>query len=468
MTLWIHWWNAIILLRPAFSRTRTFMWFVTSVAGLSVRSDHLGVTSIVRALSLDAKYYDNLLDNCHSTGISLHRLSILWTRTVFYLFGERIKRVNGRPVIIADGKKKGKEGKKMPARKSLHQESESNTKPAFIMGHSYQALSVLVTAASTVFAVPLDIKIHEGLIFSNRDKRTLLDKLLGLLSSLQLPELCYLVADAYYSNGKMVKGAIKQGHHLITRAKSNCVAREKAPKRRGKPTRGRPPKYGAKIKLVNLFRSTRKVSTLPSPLYGEKNVNIRVRTVDLYWETSGQIVRFVLTEHPTRGRWILLCTDLTLDACDIVLLYGLRFKIEVGFKQAEHVIGAYDYHFWMMGMKPLKRRNGNQHLHRESKAYRDAIQRKMHAYHVFMFMGVVSQGLMQYLSACYTDTVMTSFGSWLRTIRKGVSPSELIVRTAMQNTLAEFLSVCSNTNNWAKFITERQDRSRATFWGKAA
>jgi len=50
----------------------------------------------------------------------------------------------------------------------------------------------------------------------------------------------------------------------------------------------------------------------------------------------------VLAEHPTRGRWILLCTDLTLDASDIVQLYGLRFKIEVGFKQAEHVINAYD------------------------------------------------------------------------------------------------------------------------------
>jgi len=110
MTLWIHWWNAIVLLRPAFSRTRTFMWFVTSVAGLSVRSDHLGVTSIVRALSLDAKCYDNLLDNCHSTGISLPKLSILWARAVFHLFGERIKRVNGRPVIVGDGKKKGKEG----------------------------------------------------------------------------------------------------------------------------------------------------------------------------------------------------------------------------------------------------------------------------------------------------------------------------------------------------------------------
>ena len=35
-----------------------------------------------------------------------------------------------------------------------------------------------------------------------------------------------------------------------------------------------------------------------------------------------------------------MCTDLTLDACDIVLLYGLCFKIEVGFKQADPTSGV--------------------------------------------------------------------------------------------------------------------------------
>ena len=51
-SLWAIWWNAILPLRPAFSRLRTFMWFVTAVAGLTVRVDLLGVTSIVRALNL--------------------------------------------------------------------------------------------------------------------------------------------------------------------------------------------------------------------------------------------------------------------------------------------------------------------------------------------------------------------------------------------------------------------------------
>jgi len=54
--------------------------------------------------------------------------------------------------------------------------------------------------------------------------------------------------------------------------------------------------------------------------------------------------------------------------------------------------------FWMKEMKPLHRRNDNQYLHRESSGYRNAIKRKINAYHVFIHAGVVSQGLLQYLS----------------------------------------------------------------------
>jgi hypothetical protein len=38
------------------------------------------------------------------------------------------------------------------------------------MGHSLQAVALLVNAASSVFAVPLAIRIHEGLVWSNRDQ----------------------------------------------------------------------------------------------------------------------------------------------------------------------------------------------------------------------------------------------------------------------------------------------------------
>ncbi len=101
----------------------------------------------------------------------------------------------------------------MPAVKSLHQESAGNTKPTarsgawtthgglrersstvvtpylcgascglgsnFIMGHFCQAGSLLVQALGCGLAVSLACGIHEGLVFSNRCRRTQLDKLVG-------------------------------------------------------------------------------------------------------------------------------------------------------------------------------------------------------------------------------------------------------------------------------------------------
>ena len=60
MSLWTNWWNAIWWLRPAFSRLQTFLWFATAVAGFTVRTHMLGVTSIVRALNLDARCYSRV------------------------------------------------------------------------------------------------------------------------------------------------------------------------------------------------------------------------------------------------------------------------------------------------------------------------------------------------------------------------------------------------------------------------
>src|SRR6202162_895629 len=101
------------------------------------------------------------------------------------------------------------------------------------------------------------------------------------------------------------------------------------------------------------------------------------------------------------GLWlscILMCTDTSLSAVDIIRLYGLRFKIECSFKQAVRQIGSFSYHFWMKDMIPLRYHNGNQYLHRKSADYRNRVKRKMCAYHVFIQASVVAQGLLQYLA----------------------------------------------------------------------
>jgi hypothetical protein len=411
--------------------------------GMCCRDDNAGVTSFVRVLNFNGKAYHRLLHLFHSKALDLDLLTALWSRLCLVLF--RPFEVGGRLVCLADGIKAPKEGKRMPAVKHLHQQSESNTKPEFIMGHSLQAISLLVhSAGGQVAAVPLTSRIHEGLVFSNRDTKTLLDKLVALLLSIARwwDRQVLLVADAYYASAKVILPLLKDGHHLITRAKSNAVAYMAAPKEdvRGK---GRPRIYGEKVRLKDLANDTSAFTSAPSPVYGENDVVVRYRTLDLLWRPVGRVVRFVIVRHPQRGTIFLLSTDITLEPMQILQLYGYRFKIELGFRQAVHVIGAYAYHFWMSDMNPLRRRGGDQYLHRKSDDYRDAVRRKLRAYHVHIQLGCIAQGLLQHLSLNYTAEVWHCFRSWLRTMNPAMPPSELVVASVLRSSVKALLSTCA-------------------------
>ena len=459
--LWNHWWNLVCELRPACARSRTFLWMSLCLAGMTARKDLQGVTSIVRSLGLKPACYDRLLDFFHSSALDLDKLTCDWCALLFRL-DPGILRVNGRPVLVGDGIKVAKAGRKMPAVKKLHQESESNNKAEYIFGHSCQAVALLTQALSSVFALPLACRIHEGAVFSNRDHRTLLDKMIVLLDSLGLKQPFYFVADAYYASGKIVRGLLAQGNHLVTRVKSNSVAFfPTSPPPANRPrSKGRPRKYGKKIKVAALLKDADQLQEAPSPVYGEKDVILRFRAADLLWRPVGILVRFVVVLHPQRGAILLMCTDLTLSPLDVIRIYGLRFKIEVSFKQALHVIGAYAYHFWMAAMTPLRRVSGNQYLHHKSDAYRDAVRRKIAAYHRHIQLGLIAQGLLQILSATQPKLVWQSFGSWIRTIRPGLAPSEQVVAVALRNTLPEFLATAAKTSILVKFIQDRLDLSR--------
>lgn len=458
MSLWILWWNAIRSLRPAFTRLQTFLWFATAVAGFTVRTEQLGVTSIVRALNLDPRRYNALRDYFHSSAVKLDQLTALWTSLVLRLLPQAL-RVNGRYVLVGDGIKIPKCGRKMPAVKLLHQQSASNTKPDYITGHSLQAVSLLVQAASSVFAVPLAARIHEGVVWSNRDRRTLLDKMISLIGITDVDQPFYFVADAYYGAQKIIAGLLKQNNHLVTRVKSNAVAYT-AYQHRGPRKRGAPRKYGKKLKVKSLLNDPSTFQKANSPVYGENKLTIQYRGRDLLWRPAGRMVRFVAVIHPTRGSLLLMCTDTSLDAIDIIRLYGLRFKIELSFKQAVHQIGTFAYHFWMFDMKARRRNDGNQHLHRASPKYRDDVKRKLHAYHVFIQTGLICQGLLQYLSVAHPRLVWASFGSWLRTVRPGIPPSELVVATALRQRLPELLLDTPKDHIFTKFLAKRADTNK--------
>ncbi len=452
MNLWIQWLQAARFLRPACHRSLTFVWTILVLIGLCCRSDNLGVTSFVRVLNLRGDAYHRFLHLFHSKALDLDALTSCWVRLCLRLF--RPLEVGSRLVCLADGIKAPKEGRKMPGVKLLHQESQNNTKPEYIMGHSLQAISLVVhSAGGQVAAVPLTSRIHEGLVFCNRDSKTLLDKLVALLLSVTCvwDRSVLLVADAYYASAKVIRPLLAKGHHLISRLKSNAVA-YLLPPEVAKPGKGRPRIYGEKVRLKDLAADDSAFTSAPSPVYGERDVVVRFRVLDLLWKPLGHVVRFCIVHHPVRGTIFLLCTDMSLTALEILQLYGYRFKIELGFRQAVHVLGAYAYHFWMLAMKPLKRSSGDQYLHRTSDEYRAAIRRKLRAYHVHVQLGCIAQGLLQHLAINHTAQVWHCFRSWLRTMNPAMPPSELVVAHALRSTLPGFIAVSALAPDLTKII----------------
>ena len=128
MELWIQWWKVVWQLRSTCSRLRTFLWFSTCLAGMTGRGDLLGVTSFVRSLGLKETCYDRILDFFHSKALNLEKLTRTWVALILKTHPSLL-RINGKLVLVGDGLKVSKAGKKMPAVKRLHQQSDSNTKP---------------------------------------------------------------------------------------------------------------------------------------------------------------------------------------------------------------------------------------------------------------------------------------------------------------------------------------------------
>lgn len=152
---------------------------------------------------------------------------------------------------------------------------------------------------------------------------------------------------------------------------------------------------------------------------------------------------------------------------EIVHLYSLRFRIELGFKVAKHVTGGVLYHFWMAAMDRLGRNPKTQHLHHKGEGYRNAVRRKLRAYHCFLQAGVIAQGLMTVIGILVPNYCWSNYSSWMRTMNVSRTPSEWVVQHVLRKTFAELLADASTSPNWVKFIRERMDLKRYSFPSKA-
>ena len=92
-------------------------------ACLCSRAGNAGVASFVRVLNYAPQACHRFLHLFHSDALDLDVLTSCWVRLCLKLF--RPFEVGSRLVLLADGIKAPKEGKRMPGVKMLHQQSAS-------------------------------------------------------------------------------------------------------------------------------------------------------------------------------------------------------------------------------------------------------------------------------------------------------------------------------------------------------
>ena len=83
------------------------------------------------------------------------------------------------------------------------------------------------------------------------------------------------------------------------------------------------------------------------------------------------------------------------------------------------------------------------------------------AYYRHIQLGLIAQGLLQILSAKSPQQAWRSFGSWIRTVRPGLAPSEQVAAVAPRKTLPDFLAATAKTPIFAKITRDRIELSRS-------
>ena len=153
--------NILCHFESCFSRRAAFRWFVAIITGLMLRSDKLGVTSIIRDLALAPGCYEPMLHFFRASSWSLEGIRERWHSAVSR-YAPLYKEGNLH-VLVGDGVKQSKEGRRMPGVKKLFQESGNSAKPGFIHGHMFGGLGILAGSIRNWACIPLSIRLHDGL-----------------------------------------------------------------------------------------------------------------------------------------------------------------------------------------------------------------------------------------------------------------------------------------------------------------
>ena len=114
-------------------------------------------------------------------------------------------------------------------------------------------------------------------------------------------------------------------------------------------------------------------------------------------------------------------------------------------------------------MTPTHRGSGKQYVQRKSETYRAHIRRKLAAYERHIQVGLIAQGLLQYLAVSFRRLTWFNFHSYIRTASPQKPPSEWVVSHALRHTWPDFLKGSSQITILKKFLAAKISPQRCGY-----
>ena len=370
---------------------KAFACFIILVCGIMLRTDYLGITSIVRALALRPEVYNALVHFCHASSWDLTLIRHCWWETI---------------------------AKCMP----LYQEC---------------GMYIFILAAS--------LRLHDGLqecaAWAGGQACWALSHVVQLFMDCsdvaqRIGGAAIVVMDRYFltTPGLLMLQQLNKARtvHLdvIIQAKKNCIAYDLPPAREP-GQRGRPRQKGDKVQVAALFQ-THRDAFIPAKveLYGKIHA-LRYYCINLLWGKGlYQELRFVLVQMSDGRESIFACTKLDLDPLTIIRFYSYRFKIENCFRELKQVFAGLKYRFWSKFMPKLnhysKTTDPTPLSFVTDLREREGILKTIRSNEIYILLACIAMGITQAISIFFDTEGLRGKLRFQRTAPKKISEANVV------------------------------------------
>ena len=217
----------------------------------------------------------------------------------------------------------------------------------FVYGHVWVTLSAIarhknfgtigLPLLARMYVKSKDVK-DVGLVFKSKTEQAVGLAKWAYNCCEHLGKHLWIVTDGGFTRASFLKSVIKTGAVVITRLRKDAVLYGEV-KQPVKRKRGRPRKYGKRIKLANVVNNPDGWFKIKAFFYGKEETK-EVKVFKALYKPAGCMVQVLVVRENKDCFRAFMCTDLTVFAVEILEAVADRFAIEQNFSDLKEIEGA--------------------------------------------------------------------------------------------------------------------------------